>query len=113
MAVCRGKVSEGFNFADENARGVIVVGIPYPSLETPVLMKKEFNKLKHSQNSSFLDAESWYSLQVRLGLDLLPEYLSIPKAFRAVNQAVGRGRMHSVVLLSYFGSDSTSLRLWS
>lgn len=103
MAVCRGKVSEGFNFADENARGVIVVGIPYPSLDTPVLMKKEFNKLKHSQNSSFLDAESWYSLQVRLYLPSSRlQRLIYSKAFRAVNQAVGRGRMHCLVL-SYFG----------
>ena len=31
LAVCRGKVSEGLDFADENARAVITVGIPFPS----------------------------------------------------------------------------------
>ena len=31
FAVCRGKVSEGINFADHNARAVLVVGIPYPA----------------------------------------------------------------------------------
>eukprot|EP00960_Hanusia_phi_P027503 746864-Hanusia_phi.AAC.4 len=31
LAVCRGKVSEGIDLADDNARGVIVVGIPYPN----------------------------------------------------------------------------------
>jgi Fanconi anemia group J protein len=30
LAVCRGKVSEGIDFSNENARGVIVVGIPFP-----------------------------------------------------------------------------------
>lgn len=32
FAVCRGKASEGIDFADEMARGVFIVGIPYPSL---------------------------------------------------------------------------------
>lgn len=31
LAVCRGKVSEGIDLADDNARGVIIVGIPYPN----------------------------------------------------------------------------------
>ncbi len=29
-AVCRGKVSEGLDFSDHNARAVIVIGIPFP-----------------------------------------------------------------------------------
>jgi hypothetical protein len=33
LAVCRGKVSEGLDFADNNARAVIVVGIPYPNVK--------------------------------------------------------------------------------
>lgn len=32
LAVCKGKVAEGIDFADEMARCVILVGIPYPSL---------------------------------------------------------------------------------
>ena len=33
LAVCRGKVSEGLDFADSNARAVILVGIPYPNIK--------------------------------------------------------------------------------
>ena len=33
LAVFRGKVSEGLDFANNNARAVISVGIPYPSLK--------------------------------------------------------------------------------
>jgi Fanconi anemia group J protein len=32
MAVCRGKVSEGLDFKDDNARAVIIIGIPFPSM---------------------------------------------------------------------------------
>lgn len=32
LAVCRGKISEGIDFADEYARTVCVVGIPFPSV---------------------------------------------------------------------------------
>jgi len=31
MAVYRGKASEGIDFADAAARGVLIVGIPFPS----------------------------------------------------------------------------------
>ena len=33
LAVCRGKVSEGLDFADDNARAVITVGIPFPNVK--------------------------------------------------------------------------------
>lgn len=35
FAVCRGKVSEGLDFSDDNARAVITVGIPYPNFKDP------------------------------------------------------------------------------
>jgi Rad3-related DNA helicase len=31
-AVCRGKVAEGLDFSDHHARGVIVIGIPFPQM---------------------------------------------------------------------------------
>ena len=32
LAVCRGKVAEGIDFADRHGRAVVLTGIPYPSL---------------------------------------------------------------------------------
>lgn len=37
------KVSEGLDFADQNGRGVILTGLPYPPYYDPrVVMKKEY-----------------------------------------------------------------------
>lgn len=43
MAVCRGKVSEGLDFADINGRAVIVTGLPYPPFKDPrVVLKRRY-----------------------------------------------------------------------
>ena len=88
LAVCRGKVSEGIDLADDNARGVIIVGIPYPnamdnkevtscpatyhadSLRYQVKVKKTYNDNK--VGDGLLNGDEWYSLQ----------------AFRAINQVL-------------------------
>ena len=81
MAVCRGKVSEGIDFADADARAVVITGIPYPSVKDPkVNLKKKFlDKQMFEQNKTggseggrgkmFSGAE-WYHLE----------------AYRAINQ---------------------------
>ena len=44
LAVVRGKVSEGIDFADANARGVVVVGVPYPNVKDKrVELKRQYN----------------------------------------------------------------------
>ena len=35
LAVCRGKVSEGLDFADDYGRLVIAIGIPFPAFKNP------------------------------------------------------------------------------
>lgn len=58
MAVCRGKVSEGLDFADRNGRAVIITGLPFPPLKDPkVILKKKYledNRTKENEVSSFL-----------------------------------------------------------
>ena len=105
LAVCRGKVSEGIDFADANARGVVVVGIPYPNLkDKQVELKRKYNDEKHAKNrASVLSGDQWYSQQ----------------AFRALNQAVGRclrhRNDHGAVLLvdeRYNGALTRNLPKW-
>ena len=44
FAVARGKVSEGLDFSDNNARAVISLGIPFPSFaDQQVSEKRKFN----------------------------------------------------------------------
>lgn len=81
FAVCRGKVSEGLDFADAKGRAVIVTGIPYPPFKDPkIILKKQYLQDQQSQSTSsnFLSGTEWYNQQ----------------ASRAVNQALGRVIRH-------------------
>nr|XP_039271990.1 Fanconi anemia group J protein homolog [Styela clava] len=78
IAVCRGKVSEGLDFADNNARAVITVGIPFPSIkDKQVELKRKYNDM-HKNHRGLLAGSQWYEIQ----------------AFRAMNQALGRCIRH-------------------
>uniref|UniRef100_A0A4W6E8L3 Regulator of telomere elongation helicase 1 n=1 Tax=Lates calcarifer TaxID=8187 RepID=A0A4W6E8L3_LATCA len=82
FAVCRGKVSEGLDFADTFGRGVIITGLPFPPKMDPrVILKMQFLD-EMSRNKApglkYLSGQEWYKQQ----------------AFRAVNQAIGRVIRH-------------------
>ncbi|KAL1925428.1 uncharacterized protein VTP21DRAFT_311 [Calcarisporiella thermophila] len=82
FAVCRGKVSEGLDFADSRARAVVITGLPYPAARDPkVILKKQYlNEMHHkgTPGSTTLSGQEWYKQQ----------------AARAVNQAIGRVIRH-------------------
>lgn len=82
LAVCRGKASEGLDFADANGRGVMVTGLPYPPrLDPRVVLKMQFLDEMRGQGGAagqFLSGHDWYRQQ----------------ASRAVNQAIGRVIRH-------------------
>ena len=49
MAVCRGKVSEGLDFSDDNARAVITIGIPFPNVKDLQVGQQSLKKFYLSQ----------------------------------------------------------------
>ncbi|KAF9417372.1 hypothetical protein HW555_005469 [Spodoptera exigua] len=78
FAVYRGKVSEGMDFKDHQARAVICVGVPYPNLyDTGVSAKMQYND-KYVKDKNLLNGKEWLRVQ----------------AYRALNQAVGRCVRH-------------------
>lgn len=63
IAVYRGKISEGLDFIDDNARAVIAVGIPFPSTQDiQVVSKKDFNT-KYAITKGLLNGHQWYGSQ--------------------------------------------------
>lgn len=78
IAVCRGKVSEGLDFSDDNARAVLTIGIPFPNVkDLQVELKRKYND-QHSKTRGLLPGSAWYEIQ----------------AYRALNQALGRCIRH-------------------
>ncbi|XP_074538180.1 regulator of telomere elongation helicase 1 [Halichoeres trimaculatus] len=82
FAVCRGKASEGLDFANTYGRGVIITGLPFPPRMDPrVILKMQFldeMSRKRVPGVKYLSGQDWYRQQ----------------AFRAVNQAIGRVIRH-------------------
>lgn len=78
IAVCRGKVSEGLDFTDDNARAVVTIGIPFPNIkDLQVELKMKYND-QHCKMRGLLSGHRWYEIQ----------------AYRALNQALGRCIRH-------------------
>ncbi|EEC10793.1 hypothetical protein IscW_ISCW019247 [Ixodes scapularis] len=79
LAVCRGKVSEGMDFADNTARAVVTVGIPFPNVkDIQVDQKRKYNDQCSKSGRPVMCGNFWYETQ----------------AFRALNQALGRCIRH-------------------
>lgn len=81
LAVLRGKMSEGVSFNDDYARGVICVGIPFPSShDRSISAKMSYNNEQRKfRAKGLLSGSEWYNQQ----------------AYRAIAQAIGRCIRHA------------------
>ena len=65
FAVCRGKVSEGLDFADAAGRAVVIVGLPYPNkADLRVKLKREYLDERAHRTRIRFNGGDWYSQQV-------------------------------------------------
>jgi fanconi anemia group J protein len=83
LAVCRGRISEGINFSDNDALAVIVVGVPFPAWkDTYIQAKMAYNDIRSAESGTgkpkLLNGDEFYRDQ----------------AARALNQVLGRGYRH-------------------
>ncbi|KAA6399878.1 MAG: putative Fanconi anemia group J protein [Streblomastix strix] len=110
FAVCRGKVSEGINFADDMARCVVLMGIPFPSkMATDIKLKMDFNDQEYQRYLQQMRSSNQYSRSrsnvnsssSSISSTAVPliqpltgnEWYSL-QATRAANQALGRVIRH-------------------
>lgn len=64
FAVCGGKLSEGIDFSDSMARGVFVIGIPFPNFGS-LRVKSKMNYLqeKLQQEKKGLSSNQWFKIK--------------------------------------------------
>ncbi|RKP06517.1 helicase C-terminal domain-containing protein [Thamnocephalis sphaerospora] len=95
FCVVGGKMSEGINFSDDLGRGVVMVGLPFPSLNSPELQEKLRFIGGISQASGV--ASTQQGAQVSSGrVNLTPKGVEYYEnmCMRAVNQSIGRAIRH-------------------
>lgn len=86
LGVFRGRNAEGSNFPDEQARGVFLVGVPFADYSDPVVKAQ----IEYFNRKSKTLGEKWYVMD----------------AFRAANQALGRGIRHKDDWCNFILMDS-------
>ncbi|WZZ05552.1 hypothetical protein YC2023_091473 [Brassica napus] len=120
FAVCRGKVSEGLDFADGAGRAVVITGLPYARVTDPkrnlvngVLCLRDSLALflfRLALRDHFISLTSHFVKQIKLKREFLDEQSQVSdvkrstilsgsmwysqEAARAVNQAIGRVIRH-------------------
>jgi len=86
LGVCRGKNTEGSNFPDNEARTIILIGVPYANAKEPLVeaqldyLERRFKRTKWQ----------WYAMD----------------AMRVANQALGRGIRHRDDRCRFIAMDS-------
>lgn len=109
FSVIGGKMSEGINFANDMARCVLVVGLPYPDITDPILQEK-MAAVDRQAAASFANNNN------NKGSGVTGQAYYQNLCMRAVNQSVGRAIRHANDYATILLVDSryqTDPRIWS
>ena len=78
----RGKGSEGIDFSDEAARGVFIIGIPFPlspNIDIKINLKMKYlDQIQDKKSEKSISGQYWYDIQ----------------AVKSINQGIGRVMRH-------------------
>lgn len=96
MCVVGGKMSEGINFSDDLGRCVVMIGLPFPNINSPELKEK----MSYLNNNFPKDSEGRQAGQVH--------YENL--CMKAVNQSIGRAIRHKDDFASILLLDQRYLR---
>lgn len=96
IGVCRGNMSEGMDFSDNQARAVFVFGIPYAFQDVEVRLKLAYND-RVLDNFSSSQIDSSQETKIQTNKNVIPisgsEWYE-SQAFRSLFQAIGRCIRH-------------------
>jgi chromosome transmission fidelity protein 1 len=114
FSIVGGKMSEGINFADDMARCVCCVGLPYPDITDPELVEKMATLDAAAASSQAVTNKNDNNDARRAMITGQAYYQNL--CMRAVNQSVGRAIRHAndyaaVVLLDQ--RYTTDHRIWA
>ncbi|KAL4945329.1 hypothetical protein BDV06DRAFT_185020 [Aspergillus oleicola] len=90
LSVIGGKLSEGINFSDKLGRGVLIVGLPFPNIRSPVWQAK----IKHIEEKAYQDGCSSSEESRRFSAKAAGRDFYENACMRAVNQCIGRAIRH-------------------
>lgn len=122
LSVVGGKMSEGINFSDRLGRCVVVVGLPYPNINSPE-WKARIEYIESSTLARLTDGTAESGAPVRAREEMVAEAKQAARDFyenacmRAVNQSIGRAIRHqndyaAIVLLDRrFGTERIRTKL--
>jgi chromosome transmission fidelity protein 1 len=113
LSVVGGKLSEGINFSDKLGRGVLIVGLPFPNIRSPVWQAK----IKYIEQKAYRNVGSGSEESRRLSAKAAGRDFYENACMRAVNQCIGRAIRHrndyaAIVLIDKrYGKTSIEAKL--
>ncbi|KAK2595724.1 hypothetical protein N8I77_013749 [Diaporthe amygdali] len=117
LSVVGGKMSEGINFSDRLGRCVVIIGLPYPNINSPE-WKARIEYLESSTTTRLMEASPTMSkAQASQEAKQAARDFYENACMRAVNQSIGRAIRHkgdyaAIVLIdSRFGTDRIRSKL--
>lgn len=90
LSVVGGKLSEGINFSNKLGRGVLIVGLPFPNIRSPVWQAK----LEYIEEKTYQDGRSGSEASRRSSAKAAARDFYENACMRAVNQCIGRAIRH-------------------
>lgn len=94
FAVIGAKLSEGLNFADDLARGVVIVGLPFPNLGSPELRERmKYVKSLEEQRGPVKRENGQKDAAAELYENM---------CMNAVNQSIGGSSIHRTIYIPHF-----------
>lgn len=109
LSVVGGKLSEGINFSDRLGRGVVIIGLPFPNIQSAVWQAK----IEYVEQKAFDQAVGSAASRRSTAKAAGREYYE-NACMRAVNQCIGRAIRHrndyAAIVLMDKRYDRTNIR---